>query len=238
MQLPAAGHVHLWVQSEPGALTAAEQQRFAGWLNAEEQQRWQRFKFAGDRQRFLQARALVRSVLAAYLQQSPASVQFTSNQYGKPQLLQQPAPLRFNLSHTHGLLALAVSSDVEVGVDVEAVSREVEVVALAERFFAPVETALIKACSAEAQRDCFFRLWTLKEAYVKARGLGLQLGLDSFAFNFTAAGVPQLSFADASDDPLRWSFMQVQYSERFRIALAVQAAGISNAEITLLTPTL
>jgi len=238
MQLPASGQVHLWVQSEPPALSAAEQQRIVAWLNEEERQRWQRFKFAGDRQRFLQARALVRSVLAGYLQQQPAILQFMLNQYGKPQLQQQPLPLHFNLSHTHGLLVLAVSADTEVGVDVEAVNREVEPLALAERFFAPAETALIKAQSADSQRDCFFRLWTLKEAYVKARGLGLQLGLESFAFHFDAGGLPKMNLSDAGVDPSHWSFIQLQHAEHFRIALAVQAAGISNAHVTLLTPTI
>ncbi len=236
VQLPASGHVHLWLAPEWSALSAERQQHYAAWLNEEERERWQRFKFAADRQRFLQARALVRSVLAAYLQQLPAELRFTRNQYGKPQLLQQaPAPIKFNLSHTQGLLALAVTLEAEVGVDVEAITRNVETVALAERFFAPVEAALVKACSDGAQTDCFFRLWTLKEAYVKARGLGLQLGLDAFAFNFNAEQ-PQLSFVDASDDPACWSFMQLQHAERFRIALAVQAAGISNTQLTLLTP--
>ena len=237
MQLPASGHVHLWVQSEPHTLSTAEQQHIVAWLNDEERQRWQRFKFSGDRQRFLQARALVRSVLAGCLQQAPASLKFTCNQYGKPQLQQEPLPLRFNLSHTHGLLVLAVSVDAEVGVDVESVSREVEPLALAERFFAHAESALIEAQTADLQRDCFFRLWTLKEAYVKARGLGLQLGLDSFAFQFDTAGLPSLVKADASTDPSQWSFIQLQHAEHYRIALAVQSPGLSSAQVTLLTPT-
>ncbi len=235
MLLPAAGQVHLWLMQEWGALSADRQVPYAEWLNAGERARWQRFRAATDRQRFLQARALVRSVLAGYLQLPPASVEFAHNQYGKPQLLQQPAPLQFNLSHTHGLLALVVTRDADAGVDVEAVTREVEILTLAQRFFAPAETALIKACSADAQRDLFFRLWTLKEAYVKARGLGLQLGLDSFAFHFDTAGRPQLSLDESGANASSWSFMQLQHAERFQIALAVQAAGISNAQLKVFT---
>ena len=109
MQLPVAGDIHLWVAREWSPLKEVSQQQYADWLNAEEKERWQRFRFAGDRQRFLQARALVRDVLGQYLQQAPASLQFTRNIYGKPQLQQQPAPLQFNLSHTRGLLVLAVA---------------------------------------------------------------------------------------------------------------------------------
>jgi 4'-phosphopantetheinyl transferase len=260
--LPAAGQVHLWLLEAPVELSDKQQQRYAAWLNPEEQERWQRFRFGADQQRFLLARALVRSVLAGYLQQAPAAVQFTRTAHGKPELHPQSqnrfnqqdqpkfprqplAPLHFNLSHTHGLLVLAVTTGAEVGVDVEAMTREVEILALAERFFAPTEVALLRQCSGEHsersthQRELFFRLWTLKEAYVKALGRGLSVGLDTFAFDFNAAGVPILSVLGAAvatcDESRPWSFLQLQHRQ-FSIAVAVHAAELSAAQLTQYWP--
>ena len=234
--LPVRGQVQLHVLPEPAALAAATAQRFSQWLSPVEHERWQRFRLEADRQRFLLARALVRSVLGTCVQQAPESLQFVCNHYGKPELLQPAATpeqtLKFNLSHTRGVLVLAVTLADEVGVDVECMTRDVEMLPLAERFFAASETAMLHATAAAAFREQFFRLWTLKEAYVKARGLGLQLGLDSFAFAFASDGTPRLHPASA-DDASAWSFALLEYAESFRVALAVNAGGIESAHITL-----
>src|SRR5690606_35000212 len=89
----------------------------------------------------------------------------------------------FNLSHTRGMAVLAVTRAGEVGVDVESVQRRVELLALSERYFAASEHRRIAQLSGPAQREQFFRVWTLKEAYLKACGLGLRIALDSFAFD-------------------------------------------------------
>lgn len=222
--LPARGQVRLHVLAEPAWLATSTAQCFTPWLSEEEQERWQRFRHEADRQRFLLARALTRSVLANCLQQKPESLQFIRNSHGKPELVQSAATpeqrLKFNVSHTQGMVVLAVTMADEVGVDVEAVTRDAEMLALAERFFAESETALLRAAVPSQMRDLFFRLWTLKEAYVKARGLGLQLGLDSFAFGMDAALTPSLLRAEV-DDVTRWSCFSLTYAESFRIAVAV-----------------
>ncbi|MES2605203.1 MAG: 4'-phosphopantetheinyl transferase superfamily protein [Pseudomonadota bacterium] len=237
--LPASGQVHLWLASEPAPLAVDLQQRYSTWLSSDEQQRMQRFHFAVDQQRFLLARALVRSVLGTYLQQEPQSLRFVCNAHGKPELKREAAglSLSFNLSHTQGLLALAVTQNADIGVDVEAVTRTVDMLALAERFFAPAETAQIKHCAADRQRDCFFGIWTLKEAYVKARGLGLQLGLDSFAFQLDAADALVFSTPETGMEPSAWSFLQLHHAEHFRVAVAVHTGGLTLADMTVRTVT-
>lgn len=235
MPPPQPGQVHVWLAAEPELLEGEQQRRYAGWLDHDERVRWQRFHVKADQQCYLLAHALVRSVLAGYLQLQPAQLRFTHNRYGKPELDKalQPATgaLRFNLSHTRGLIAFAVTTEAEIGVDVEATTRNVEMQALADRFFAPAEAALLQNAAADAQRDRFFSLWTLKEAYVKARGLGLQLGLNSFAFHFDANEQPRMSTTEPEIDPLQWSFFQLQQEPHFRVALAVQAASLDSNDV-------
>ena len=228
--LPARGQVQLHVLPEPAALAAAAAQRFSEWLSPDEYERWRRFHLEADRQRFLLARALVRSLLGAYVQQAPASLQFTRSPYGKPELVQPAATpeqtLKFNLSHTRGLLVLAVTAADEIGVDVESITREAEMLALAERYFAASEVAMLRAADPLQLHELFFRLWTLKEAYVKARGLGLQLGLDSFAIGLGRNSTPALLHA-ADDDSARWSCFSIAHADVFRIAAAVSAPTAS-----------
>lgn len=217
--LPPRAHVRLYLLDEPASLSAATAQQFISWLSDEERQRWQRLRHDGDRQEFLLARAMVRSLLGVMLQQPPDSLRFSSNRHGKPEL-QQPGlpPLRFNLSHTRGLLALAVTVVDDIGVDVESLARKVEALALAERFFAASETSMLRSVPAPQLHETFMRLWTLKEAWVKARGPGLQLGLDAFAIGFADDGRPRL---EHGDDDGSWSFFSAVHRDVFRLALAV-----------------
>jgi 4'-phosphopantetheinyl transferase len=247
LDLPARGQVHVWLLSEHSALAPQVQATFESWLSDEECQRWQRFMFPQDRLRFLQARALVRSVLARYLALAPAQLEFTRNAYGKPQLhLPTATPLpvvQFNLSHTQGLLALAVTVDDAIGVDVESVTRKVSMLALAERFFAASEVAMLQQCAPAELRERFFRLWTLKEAYVKACGLGLQMGLDTFAFSFGTDDVVSLIQGKRQSDEEAmatvnnaWSFLQLAHGD-YRLAVALNATGVGLEQLTVLSIT-
>lgn len=231
--LPANGIAGLYLLQEPAALPAAQAQQFAAWLSDDERQRWQRFHHAADRQRFLLARALLRSVLAQMLRRPPAELQFSYGRHGKPQL-SRPADstLEFNLSHTRGLLVLGVTTAGAIGVDAEAVTRDVEMLALAERFFANDEVTQLRSLPAPQLRDAFFRLWTLKEAYVKARGLGLQLGLDSFVIDASMAG--RVRLASAPDDA-RWSLFSRTVADRYCVGVAVNAPDVpcESSDLTL-----
>ena len=229
--LPSRAQVRLYLLDEPTTLPAAKLQQFSTWLSDDERQRWLRFHHADDRQRFLLARALVRSVLGAMLQQSPDRVQFSRNHHGKPELRQPGVPpLRFNVSHTRGLLALAVTVVDDIGVDVESMARDVEMLSLAERFFAASETAMLRSLPPPELRENFFRLWTLKEAWVKARGLGLQFGLDAFSIGFSVDGCPVLL---EGDDDARWSLLSCAHGGSFRLAVAVNVAAADCETIVL-----
>src|SRR5690606_33310169 len=101
---------------------------------------------------------------------------------------QTDVPLVFNLSHTDGLIACAVSRGREVGVDVEWLDRRGGDIDVADRFFSRYEVQALYAQPPERRRDRFFRYWTLKESYIKARGMGLALPLDRFSFELDRGG--------------------------------------------------
>jgi 4'-phosphopantetheinyl transferase len=206
----------------------ARRDHYLSLMTPDEHARMARLVFARDRQRFLLTRALVRNMLSRYAAVAPADWRFSANVHGRPEILGRPAgvpDLRFNISHTEGLIACAVTIGREVGVDVEHVGRRLTR-DIAARFFAPAEVADLHALPRHEQPRVFFDYWTLKEAYIKARGFGLALPLADFAFHLSPGGAPTISFEPSlPDDPATWQFMQDSPTPTHRLALAVRRTG-------------
>jgi len=219
----AAVVVELWCSAEPAELDVELAQRYEALLSTDEKVRWQRFRQADDRRRFLLTRALLRTVLGDHRGQAPHELEFTVDRWGKPQLVSMPEgeePLHFNLSHTDGMVVLAVSRQAEVGVDVEDERRDVQAEALTLRYFAEEELRALRALPPEERQPHFLRLWTLKEAYVKALGLGLRIPLDSFAF---ALSEREIAFQRREGQGANTSmcFRSLVLPPRHRVGLAV-----------------
>lgn len=197
-------------------------------LTVDEHERMARFVFERDRRSFLLTRALVRTTLSRYASVAPADWRFIANVHGRPEILDRPAgvpDLRFNLSHTDGLIACAVTIGREVGVDVEHVGRHL-MHDVAGRHFAPKEVTDLRSLPESEQDRVFFDYWTLKEAYIKARGFGLALPLGDFAFKLNPPHAPAISFEPAlEDDPATWQFLQDWPTPTHRLALAVRRDG-------------
>jgi 4'-phosphopantetheinyl transferase len=148
-------------------------------LSTDEAERAARFHFEDDRHRFTLSRACLRDILARYLHCHPGQIKFAVNAYGKPVLL--PADSwDFNLSHSGNFALIAVARRRKVGVDVERLRMNMGHDRIARRFFSQAEYEEFSATPHEQKMTAFFNGWTRKEAYVKARGLGLSLPLDSF----------------------------------------------------------
>ena len=189
-------------------------------LNAEERAQQQRFIPPAKRHEYLVTRILVRTVLGEALGVAPETLQFTRNEWGRPALF-PPAPIHFNISHTEGLIVCLVSTEHEVGVDTEQLARAPALLALAPRVFAPQELSDLAALPLEAQAPRALLLWTLKESYLKARGRGLSLPLDGFAFRF--AGGIRLEVEPAlEDDGTLWQF-QTQTLGQHLISMTLAA---------------
>jgi 4'-phosphopantetheinyl transferase len=222
------GEVHVWLVepeaiSEPRLLSA-----YAELLDAEESARQRRFHFPRHQRQYLVSHALVRLTLSRYAPVAPAAWSFVTNAYGRPEVRGEGhAWLRFNLSHTEGMALCAVTAGEDLGADVEDASRPGQTVELADHFFAPAEAAALRALPPERQRERFFEYWTLKEAYIKARGMGLSLSLQQFAFALEAGQPPRIRCDPAlgDDAPEAWRFVQLRPSARHQAALAVRRAG-------------
>ncbi len=194
-------------------------------MSPEEAVQQARFRFPEGRHEYLVTRALVRAVLSAYAPVAPRAWQFVRNRHGRPEIAGPAgAPaLRFNLSNTRGLIVCLVTQGREVGVDVEDTTRKGETVGVADRFFSPSEALALRALPASRQRDRFFDYWTLKEAYIKARGMGLAIPLDHFSFHLDEPAGIRIEFDPAlPDDPERWQFCLWSPTERHRMAAALQ----------------
>jgi len=220
--------VHVWLAWTRAIDEDTARERYLGLLDDEERERHGRFVFARDRHTFLVAHALVRETLSRYADVPPERWRFRANEYGRPSIAEpgEGARLRFNLSHTEGLAACAVTLDRELGVDVEYLDRRGETVALADRFFAPAEARALRALAEGEQRGRFFAYWTLKEAYIKARGMGLAIPLDQFAFDVDATGVKGVTIdTRLGDDASRWQFAQFAVGEHHLAAVAIDRGG-------------
>ncbi|HEX4128721.1 MAG TPA: 4'-phosphopantetheinyl transferase superfamily protein [Pirellulales bacterium] len=227
------GEVHVWYtidDPKAGGVPIDEPllERYRGLLDDEELARHDRYRVERARRQFLIGRALVRSTLSRYATIGPRYWRFITNQYGRPAI--KPGtidvPLCFNLSHTEGLAACAVAWGREVGIDVEFCGRATGGIHLAQRFFSVAEVADLLALPAERQRDAFFDYWTLKEAYIKARGMGLAIPLGHFSFDLSPSDAVRISFDPRlSDVPENWQFFQFSPTANHRMALAVHCGG-------------
>ncbi|MEC4982828.1 MAG: 4'-phosphopantetheinyl transferase superfamily protein [Oscillatoria sp. PMC 1076.18] len=165
--------VHLWRANLD--LPTSEVTKLAANLSEDELARANRFYFERDRRRFIIGRGRLREILAGYLQQQPAELEFVYSDRGKPSLKDSGSyrQIEFNLSHSHELVVYAVSCDRAVGIDIEYLRSLPDAEKLAQRFFSPQETAIINSLPPEKRQLAFFCGWTSKEAYLKATGAGI-----------------------------------------------------------------
>jgi 4'-phosphopantetheinyl transferase len=218
------GQVDVWLVSLSN-VSSSEAFAFLQLLSEPEQARWQRFKVKDARLQYLITRALVRTTLSRYADVPAQTWQFETNAYGRPHISQPKVSsnLQFNLSNTAGLVVCAVSIDCEIGIDVENITRTVDTDELAPSVFAPAEVADFRGARLEDRRDRFFSYWTLKESYIKARGMGLSLPLDAFWFELGGIS-PLLYVTDRCPDiPGRWRFYQQAPTDEHMMAVAVAA---------------
>lgn len=218
--------VHVWRASlnQTAAVVSAHKQILA----PDELERAAKYHFQKDRDRFITARAVLRGLLASYLQSEPAGLRFRTNEYGKPHLDAESGreTLRFNLSHSQDLALYAVARNREVGLDLEYIRQDFDTRQIAERFFSGREIAALNALPANLQTESFFRCWTRKEAYIKARGEGLSLPLEQFAVSlspdFPAA---LLNVADNPAEVSRWSLRELIPASGYMAAIAIEGNG-------------
>lgn len=217
--------VHLWLAplEQPAELVS----QFHATLTSGEQERAARFVFEKDRRHFTVARGILRALLGHYLQVPASAIRFVYNAYGRPALA-SPAPqpaLNFNLSHSHQLALYAFAPGREVGVDIEYM-REMDMddyLAIARSHFSPGEYGTLQELPASLRKQGFFNCWTRKEAYIKTRGQGLAIPLDSFDVTL-APGEPiaLLASREAPHTASAWSLSIPTVPPDYAAALMVE----------------
>ncbi len=218
--------VHVWRASLDQPKSQIE--TFVHTLAVDEQARAGRFYFERDRKYFIVARGVLRAILGCYLNRQPECLVFCYGAHGKPALAGDADldAIRFNVSHSHEVALYAVTRDREVGIDLERIRFDLAVMEIAERFFSLQEVAALRTLPTDAQRQAFFRCWTRKEAYIKARGEGLSRPLDQFDVSL-APGEPAAVLGTSQDpsEASRWSLRELPLDPDYAAALAVEGHG-------------
>ena len=225
---PPPGEVLVCALEIPRALPPELASRLRALLPDDERARHDRFSHAGAGAEYLCGRALLRSSLSTWAEVPTHAWRLALNAHGRPSVSaphRAPA-VHFNLSHTRGMVVLALGLDPKVGVDVEHLARTVDPLEIADRFFSTTETADLRALPAARHLDRFLALWTLKEAYIKARGMGLALPLQDFTFTPDAAP-PRVRFDPSlGDDHDAWRFWRSDLPSGHRVAVAARVARL------------
>jgi 4'-phosphopantetheinyl transferase len=219
-----ADEVHVW----SAALTVGQDQlrRMAMLLDASERHRAGRYVHIRSREQYVIARGVLRILLGRYLDVAPTTVRFASGPQGKPLLVSGGRELHFNVSHSEGMALIAVTRRSQVGVDVERIRPCETYLDMADRFFTPGEAAALRSLPTDRSEEAFFHVWTRKEAFLKALGLGLSHGLERFEVSVLPNDPPRIKHIDG--DPCagaKWSLTHLTPAPGYVGALAVEGQG-------------
>jgi len=212
------GQVHVWrIGLDVSDLAL---RRFSGMLCEEELKRAERFRFPVLRRRFAAGRGALRAILARYLSTDPERLEFAYGSHGKPCLLNSPANIQFNVSHSNDLMVAAICRDWPIGVDIEKKDPRFHAMEIAERYFCEREREEIANAEGEARLEAFFQLWTAKEAVLKATSLGLALELSKLEIGLRPLRILALE-NEAKIHGASWHLATFSPGEGYSGALAV-----------------
>ena len=224
--------VHVWIAQPDRVRDAALLSRYQALLSDEERAKCAGYRLQRDRHTQLVSRALLRVALSHYAEVAPRHWRFRGDSHGKPRLEDDRHGLRFNLSHTRGMVVCAVARERELGVDVQIADPHVDMQSIARRFFSAREQRDMGSLPAAARPGRFFDLWALKEAYMKAAGLGFDMAMEDIGCHLAEGATVAGVFADisltvsepgASEPEYRHCWLAYPDEER-RIALCVRSA--------------
>jgi 4'-phosphopantetheinyl transferase len=216
-----ATDVHVWRASlEQAPAVVASLRRL---LSPDEQARADRFHFEKDRRHFIVARSCLRKLLGRYLAIPPAELRFGYADHGKPHLAPEIAPpLKFNLAHSGGLALYAFTYIGEIGIDLEHIRPDFTGEDTARRFFSTTEVACLSKLAESSRHEAFFNCWTRKEAFIKAKGIGLSLPLDQFDVTVAPAEPAALLRTRWDEsEAARWSLKAIDIGPAYVGAVAV-----------------
>lgn len=225
-RIPESNEVHVW--SAELDIPAPQLHVLEHYLSPDELQRADRLVAARDRSRFITSHGILRAVLGGYLGCAPSALRFRRDTFGKPSLVRDGSEptIRFNFSHSQSLALCAVALGREVGVDIERIESSESLDEMAARYFSAREVAALRSLHPAVRREAFYACWSRKEAYIKGRGPGLSMRLDSFDVSLLP-GEPAALLDDRSAPPEHsgWKLFALDPASDYAAALAVEGKG-------------
>jgi 4'-phosphopantetheinyl transferase len=228
----SANDVHVWLVKPDAVRDELTSRLYV--LSVNERARMASFRFESDRLAYAAAHLLLRAALNWCAPEvPPAEWELTDSRLDRPEVI---APsvcprLRFNISHTRSLVACVVTREIDCGIDVE-VQRQVEDMdGLAARVLSPTEMSDLMALPVSLRPTRFFSYWTLKEAYVKARGLGLSLPLQAVSFDLDTGGISIAIDPSLNDHGHDWQFEQWAPTDQHLVAVAIRSGRIAGGRV-------
>lgn len=219
------GEVHVWLVDLDDAATALAQLEET--LTEDELERKRRFHFEGHRRQYVTCRGMLRRLLGHYLAEAPDRIRFSYSPRGKPYLAGSPTPeLFFNLAHSHKLALYAFSTGMDLGIDIEYIHPIADAARIVRHYFSLREAQAYFSLPQPGQKQlAFFRVWTRKEAFLKATGDGLAIPLDQVEVSLGRQDYPQfLSFPAPYLNETDWHMVDLRPHPWYYGALVVSGA--------------
>jgi 4'-phosphopantetheinyl transferase len=218
---------HAWFVIPEAVHDTRTLDRFRSLLSSEELNQYRRFKFREDSHRYLVSHGLVREVLSRYVGIAPADWRFARTEHGRPEIVNRAIPaIRFNLTHTAGLAGCIITLADECGIDAEKITERHNPAGVAERMFSEAEYKALQRLKGREYLEYFFKRWTLREAYVKARGIGLSFPTRKLSFEIRDKAAINVIFQpDILDTGSHWQFQLLNLTDEHITAVAIARNG-------------
>jgi len=225
---------HVWLAYPEKLSDSKLQDFFLDILSEDEIEKYQRFRFSSDRHLYLVSHALVRMVLSNYIDLDPDEWRFICNKFGRPEIHSSMGipSLRFNLSHTQGLVSCMVVLSIDAGVDIENHTKFNDLDTLPNDVLSSSEFSCLNRLPEEKKRERFFTYWTLKEAFFKGRGMGLAFPLNQISFHVKIGETISVSFDPVlQENALDWQFAHFRPTSSHSLAVALCRGNMNNLKI-------
>ncbi|MBS1518085.1 MAG: 4'-phosphopantetheinyl transferase superfamily protein [Bacteroidetes bacterium] len=193
-------------------------------LSADEFSKAQRYKFPVDKQNYIICRGNLRKILSEYTNEAPQKIRFEYSDKGKPFL--KNSEIFFNLSHSGERCVIAVSRAENLGIDIERIREVKDLLNISAKYFSETEFDLIKKSPPKIRTELFFRIWTLKEAFIKATGEGLSYPLKGFSVLLNAGDSHSVNIRNRAEENDLWSLFSLECNEYYLSSLAIKSFSV------------